>query len=123
MVKNRKIGLRQMIDNISYFAVDLDQLFTYQPHALSRLLHDVTDQMASGTLHPLPRELYPPTRVVKAFRHMQASRHTGELAIGHDPAMRRWQGSGRPRGPCASMPGGTLMVTGGMRGFGLAVAA
>ena len=123
LIDNRKIGLRQMIDNISYFAIDLDQLFTHQPRTLSRLLRDVMDQMSSGTLHPLPREVYPPTRVVEAFRHMQASRHIGKLVIVHDPAQAPTVRTRPAQGSVRFDAEGTLLVTGGTRGFGLAVAA
>jgi acyl transferase domain-containing protein/NADPH:quinone reductase-like Zn-dependent oxidoreductase/NAD(P)-dependent dehydrogenase (short-subunit alcohol dehydrogenase family)/acyl carrier protein len=122
LIDNRKVGLRGFIDNVSYHAIDLDQLFTHRPDMLTSLLREVMEQAESGQLRPLPRELYPPTRVIEAFRHMQASRHVGKLVVSYEsaqpPAVRI-----RPAvGSLRLADGGAILVTGGTRGFGLAVA-
>jgi NADPH:quinone reductase-like Zn-dependent oxidoreductase/acyl carrier protein len=115
LVENRKLGLRALVD-------DLDQVFTHRPEMLSALLAEVMALAETGVLRPLPRELYPPTRVVEAFRHMQASRHIGKLVVDHTmpprPRIVAPPSSGRLRFD----DGGTILVTGGTRGFGLAVA-
>ncbi|UFN51372.1 SDR family NAD(P)-dependent oxidoreductase [Roseomonas sp. OT10] len=110
--EDRRIALRPMRRNISYFGVDVDQLPAARPAEAARLLDGLRARLAVGTLRPLPRSVVPAARVEDAFRTLQASAHIGKLVI-------RPPHQAAPAAPSWVPPAGTVLVTGGTAGFGL----
>lgn len=79
--ENTRIGLRPFRNNISYFAVDADQLMKERPELTAHLFQELMQMFADGTLQPLPFLEFAATDAVNAFRHMQQSRHIGKIVI------------------------------------------
>ena len=120
-VENTALGLRPFKENISYFAIDVDQLLTARPETASALFQEVMHLLHEGVLVPLPYRAFPTTQVVAAFRAMQQAQHMGKIVV--TPAE-------LPAAPAAQVtttgqePDGesTWLMTGGLSGFGLATA-
>ena len=115
---NSQIGLRPLRHNISYFAVDADQLPRLRPTVAAQLLQEACALVHSGALRPLPHRVYDGADVLDAFRTMQGSGHIGKIVV-------------RPARTCAEEPPApaftarrdrTYVVTGGAAGFGLETA-
>ncbi|MCG6883121.1 MAG: SDR family NAD(P)-dependent oxidoreductase, partial [Silicimonas sp.] len=114
-VANTAIGLRALKNNISYFAVDADQLLRHRPEAVKDIMARVTEAFADGSYYLPPVRMFPSGQVDDAFRFMQRSGHIGKILV-TPPVLRE-------SAPVAA-PGyqGAWLITGGTRGFGLATA-
>ena len=120
-VENTTLGLRPFKENISYFAIDADQLLAARPQLASVLFQEVMRLLRDETLTPLPCRVFPATQVVAAFRAMQQAQHMGKIVVTpvelpHLPA------GGDPLPPLPLDGNATWLVTGGLSGFGLATA-
>ena len=78
-----------------------------------------------GAFRPLVHRTYPARRIVDAFRCMQQSAHIGKVVVTYEDAE-----SIVPARPARAAPPsssfdeeGSYLVTGGLEGFGLAIAA
>ncbi|TDH59842.1 SDR family NAD(P)-dependent oxidoreductase, partial [Dankookia rubra] len=116
--ENRRVALRPMRRNVTWFAVDVDELPRARPAVAARLLRSIAERLGEGSFRPLPATEYAATEVEAAFRTLQASGHIGKLVV-------------RPPPPAAAplrLPAlqqaarGTVLVIGGTQGFGLAAA-
>jgi len=113
---NSHLGLRVLRNNISFFAVDADQLVADKPQVAGRILDRLSDELSDGRLTPLPFRAFPSNDIDAAFRLMQRAGHIGKIVVD------------APKPPARSAPtttlsiGGTWVVTGGSRGFGLETA-
>jgi acyl transferase domain-containing protein/NADPH:quinone reductase-like Zn-dependent oxidoreductase/SAM-dependent methyltransferase/acyl carrier protein len=116
---NSRIGLRPVRHNISYFAIDADELVSQHPEVAAELLADLRRMFAEGVLHPLPHMIMPFSEVVDAFRLMRASGHIGKIVLVPDPA---GLAIARPRDEHRFRGDRSFVVTGGVSGFGLATA-
>ncbi len=117
--KNRKIGMRPLRKNISMFVVDL--LGSPRPEFARSLMREVMGRFESGELRPLPHHVFPVTRIADAFRDMAQGRHVGKLIISmQDRAGLRVERDARRS--FAIDPDASYLITGGLGGFGLAVA-
>ena len=112
------MGLRPFRQNVSYFAIDADQLPVSRPDLCARIMQEVTGLLAQGALSPLPRRSFEADEVVDAFRLMQGSGHIGKLVI-------------RPPAPAAAADAApefpvradaTYLIVGGLGGLGLETA-
>ncbi len=120
--ENAKIGLRPFRNNISYFGIDVDQLFKERPNLAGRLLREAMDLFAAGVLWPLPHRVFSNARIADAFRHMQQSRQIGKIIVAYDdePVPVRLLEESRPG--ISLRPDSTYLIAGGLGGFGLATA-
>ena len=117
---NSRIGLRPFRNNLSYFAIDLDRVFRERPKLAARLMGEVADAFAEGGLQPLPRRVWLVSRAEQAFRHMAQARHIGKIVLAMEDEAAR---IARPLPkPLPLKSDGTYLMTGGLGGFGLAVA-
>ena len=117
--ENTKVGLRPLRSNISYFAVDADQLLANKPELARRLLTEVMSQMGSGRLAPLPYRAFDADEVVAAFRLMQQSGHIGKIIVNSPRVSER---EPTVQEAIAFDPKGYHVVVGGAGGFGVEVA-
>ena len=115
-VENRFTSLRPLRQNVTYFAVDVDQLPRARPDIAARMLADISARMQDGTLQPLPATWFAHDDIELAFRMLQAASHMGKIVITppHDA-------------PSANTGGvlsrhGTVVIIGGVQGFSLATA-
>ncbi len=118
---NSALGLRPFRHSISLVAFDLAEVLRYQPELCSDLLAQIGAELEKGTLYPLPHRVFAMDDLPRAFREMSQGRHIGKLVMARslhedDPEAPREQQ--RP----SFRPDATYLVTGGTRGFGLAVA-
>jgi NADPH:quinone reductase-like Zn-dependent oxidoreductase/acyl carrier protein len=113
-----RVGLRALRQNVSYYAVDVDRLPVERPALAAKLLKDVSDLMAAGSLHPLPYRTFPFSEVSDAFRLMQGAGHLGKIVLVPDGSP-----IPLPLAP-ADIVGaeGVYLITGGLSGFGLETA-
>jgi NADPH:quinone reductase-like Zn-dependent oxidoreductase/aryl carrier-like protein len=116
---NRKLGLRRLRNNISFFAIDADTLLIGRSELAARLMRELMGLFEAGELRPLPHRSFPVSRAAEAFRQMQQSRHTGKLVITMDEDIARLPVI---KGRASIRADGTYLVTGGTSGFGLATA-
>lgn len=119
-VENRKIGLRRFRNNISYFAVDADQLINTQPALAETLYAEMMELFRKGELRPLSHVTVPASDVSSAFRTMQQSGHIGKITVSmqHPPAR-----ISRLEVPVTKFKLNekyTYLVAGGTGGFGFA---
>ena len=118
--QNRRIGLAQFQNNISYFAVDIDKLATERPAFVGGLLNELMQLFADGRLTPAPTLTAPLARARAHFETMAHAGHTGKIVfqIGAEPVSVLEQAA-------AALPiaaDKTHLVIGGLKGFGLEAA-
>ena len=121
--ENRRVALRPMRRNVTYFAVDVDELPRARPVQAARLMAEIARRLAEGALRPLPATEHAAAEAESAFRALQASRHIGKLVLRPPPVPAAQRGAAPARPPALSQAArGTVVVVGGTQGFGLAVA-
>src|SRR5204862_1255510 len=110
---NRRIHLRPLRQNISYFAIDIDQLPTRRPDLARDLLGEVSAALAEGAIRPLAHRIFSFGELDDALRLMQSSGHIGKLVL--EP---RANAGVRLREPpdITLRRAGTYLVTGGLGG-------
>jgi acyl transferase domain-containing protein/NADPH:quinone reductase-like Zn-dependent oxidoreductase/acyl carrier protein/enoyl-[acyl-carrier-protein] reductase (NADH) len=116
--ENTRIGLRPFRNNISYFAVDADQLMKERPDLTAHLFRELMDMFNEGVLSPLPYVEFAANEAVSAFRYMQQSRHIGKIVINCRTKVHPVNLTPL-RKHLELAPDATYLVTGGLRGFGL----
>jgi phthiocerol/phenolphthiocerol synthesis type-I polyketide synthase C len=116
---NRRVHLRPLRQNISYFAIDVDQLPVQRPDLARSLLSEVSAALSEGAIRPLAHRTFGFGAIGDAFRLMQASGHIGKLVLvpnGNAGVRLRQAPEMNLRRD------GTYLVTGGISGFGFAAA-
>ncbi len=116
---NTPLGLRALRHNVSYFAIDADQLPVQRPEVAKRVFAEIAALMAADKLRPLPYRLFRFGEVTSAFRLMQSAAHVGKIVLAPEP---EGVTVTRPPARWAPNPDGTYVVTGGLSGFGLETA-
>jgi phthiocerol/phenolphthiocerol synthesis type-I polyketide synthase C len=116
---NRRIHLRPLRQNISYFAIDVDQLPIQRPELARALLGEVSDALGAGAIRPLAHRTFGFAAFGDAFRLMQASGHIGKLVLvpNENAGVRLRQAP-----EMTLHHDGTYLVSGGLSGFGFAAA-
>jgi NADPH:quinone reductase-like Zn-dependent oxidoreductase/NADP-dependent 3-hydroxy acid dehydrogenase YdfG/acyl carrier protein len=113
--ENRRLRMRPLRQNISYFAVDIDRLPVERPELAKALLADLSAALAAGDIRPLAHRIFAFADIGDAFRLMQAAGHIGKLVLVPD---------GNAGVELTAKPDltlrrdGTYVVTGGIDGFG-----
>ena len=128
-VENTSLGLKPFKENISYFAIDADQMLAAKPKLAKTVFAEVMDLLAKGALSPLPCRTFDHTEVKEAFRTMQKAQHMGKIVVRSAALTKElngWSESGQEGAQRLpekkTQPGGTWLVSGGLGGFGLALA-
>jgi NADPH:quinone reductase-like Zn-dependent oxidoreductase/acyl carrier protein len=119
-IENSKIGLRPFLENIAYFAVDVDRLMAARPKVMQDLLRKISEHLQRGEFYPLPHRTFPLAHVAQAFRHMQRSRHIGKVVVSWQT--QQFAVTNATQDEVKFRQDGTYLVTGGLGGFGLALA-
>ena len=123
--EDAKVGLRPFRNNISYHGIDADQLLAERSDLAGSLFRTMMRLFEQGAFRPLVHRAFPSRRVEDAFRCMQQSAHIGKVVVTYEDAE-----SVTPAHPARAAPPpssfdeeGSYLVTGGLGGFGLAIAA
>src|ERR1700686_1654599 len=116
---NRRIHLRPLRQNVSYFAIDVDQLPIQRPDLARALLSEVSEALAAGAIRPLAHRSFAFAAIDDAFRLMQTSGHIGKFGLlpSDNSGLRL-----RQPAEFALRRDGTYLGTGGCSGFGFAAA-
>jgi len=118
-----RVGLRPFRENISYFAVDADQLMAEKPTLARDLLSELVALFDDGVLKPLPRRIFASEDVRAAFRHMQHAQHIGKIVVAMpEPRKAAVPATVASERPFAVAAEGCYLIAGGASGFGLATA-
>ena len=114
------IDLYPFRNNLSYFAIDLDQLFQTHSAYMGRLFEEVAGKIAKGEFAPIQHQVFTADQVVDAFRWMQQGKHVGKIVVDFtNPPKTIYPGDAAP---LQLDPKGTYWIIGGLGGFGLEVA-
>ncbi|HBE71685.1 MAG TPA: polyketide synthase [Planctomycetaceae bacterium] len=114
------LGMYPLRNNLSFFAIDLDQLFKRQPQQMGVRLRDLMAKFESGQLQPLPTREYDCDDVVSAFKFMQQGKHIGKIVLRFNHRPQDVQAGAYPA--VEFNPEGTYWLVGGSGGFGLEIA-
>lgn len=122
---NEKLGLKPFLKNLSFSLVDLRAMIAKRPGLVSTLLQEVVRLFETGVFKPLPCRSFPVSTAAEAFSTMAQGRHIGKLALRlRDPEARI---APRARSATSSTArlrdDGSYLITGGLGGLGLSVAA
>lgn len=120
-IGNTEIALRPFRRNLSYFGVDVDQLFSSHPKVASRGLSYILKGFQSGRFIPIPHTVFKGEFTAEAMRLMQGAGHVGKIVI--CPPRIETVGDGRTAMSAPFKPAeGAQLVVGGTGGFGFATA-
>ncbi|HXC13142.1 MAG TPA: SDR family NAD(P)-dependent oxidoreductase [Stellaceae bacterium] len=116
---NRRLHLRPLRQNVSYFAIDVDQLPLRRPALARSLLGEISALLVEGAIRPLAHRVFRFSEIDDAFRLMQSSGHIGKLVLVPDADVEL-----PLREPPQFVARGdsTYLVTGGVEGFGFEAA-
>src|SRR5262249_5134439 len=112
---NRRIHLRPLRQNISYFAIDVDQLPVRRPDLARQLLTEVSTALFNDEIRPLAHRIFCFGELEEAFRLMQSSGHIGKLVLVPHANIGVFL---RKPPETALRHDGTYLITGGVEGFG-----
>jgi phthiocerol/phenolphthiocerol synthesis type-I polyketide synthase C len=112
---NRRIHLRPLRQNISYFAIDVDQLPVQRPDLARALLSEVSTALKEGAIRPIAHRVFSFAELDDAFRLMQSAGHIGKIVLVPDG-----NAGVQLREPAEFIArhDGVYLVTGGLDGFG-----
>ncbi len=114
------ISLMPFRNGLTYYAIDLS-LGHMKIEELGAMLSQVTKLIDSGVAKPLPYKEFSFANTAEGFRYMAQGKHIGKNVFKIDDTVLT------PRQPTTTSrlildPEGTYLVTGGLRGLGLAMA-
>ncbi|MBL9094617.1 MAG: SDR family NAD(P)-dependent oxidoreductase, partial [Planctomycetaceae bacterium] len=113
------VSLKPFRNSLAYFAIDMARELV-PPHA-GPLLEEIRTLLGRDVVRPLPFQSFPFGEVAAAFRYMAQGKHNGKIVLTIDQtALARRSAYNASRG--AFRGDATYLITGGLRGFGLAFA-
>jgi acyl transferase domain-containing protein/aryl carrier-like protein len=140
--QNSPLGLHPFRNNLSFFALDMDQMMRERPALVQSVLREVVQLFVGGgpeeetggwrteegqsrfrtktyspVLHPLPRRVFPVSEAVDAFRFMAQAKHIGKIVV----SLQHQQGLSIDDHAMIRSDA-TYLITGGLGGLGLSVA-
>ncbi|MET8027611.1 type I polyketide synthase [Streptomyces avermitilis] len=120
ILADTSLGLASFRHNVTFSSVDLIELQHNRPKVLQGLLGEVMDLFDAGHLQVLPHREFPLAEATEAFRLMAGAGHIGKLVL-------TMPEQGETTAVCAEPPSpvrsdGAYIITGGLRGVGLATA-
>jgi NADPH:quinone reductase-like Zn-dependent oxidoreductase/acyl carrier protein len=117
---NSRLGMRPFKKNLSFIAIDLDRALRQRPALIASLFQEVVRDVQAGSLAPLPHRVFSIAGAVPAFRCMAQAKHIGKIVVSLQE--QRVPVTPRAAEPMTFRADATYLITGGLGGFGLAVA-
>ncbi|KAK5640304.1 hypothetical protein RI129_011115 [Pyrocoelia pectoralis] len=121
IMKDSNLDVRCILDNRSFFGINLDgahDAVTWRKRQLQSALYD---GIRLGYVKPLPRDVYKSDEVEAALSYMATGNHTGKIVVKiRDPQMNIFEPltlSTKPKFYCISDK--VYVLVGGLGGFGL----
>ncbi|MGN1394484.1 MAG: SDR family NAD(P)-dependent oxidoreductase [Succinivibrionaceae bacterium] len=121
-VENTSLGLRYFKENISYFAIDVDQLFKFNPIKAKEIFNQVIDLFKKEVFIPLPYISFSNNDIVNAFKYMQQGNQTGKVVVTIDELKSSIVTNINNIKNNVISSKDIWLITGGTRGFGWATA-
>ncbi len=118
-VENTTLGLAPLKDNISYFAIDADQMLVARPELSSKIFKDLMKLFHENILSPLPVRTFTADQIIEAYRSMQQAQHIGKIVITFDEEPSQIVPKNLKSNKKNWNSEGTWLVVGGLEGFGL----
>lgn len=115
IANNSGLPMRAFNRSLTFAAFDLDHMFVERPQVVQRLLREVGALFDEGVLQSLPVKVYDAAEVADAFRLMATGQHMGKIVVRYRGQVEVAEATGQLDAS------GSYLVTGGTRGFGLAV--
>ncbi len=120
LADRRSLALGAFNRRLTLSAVDLDRAATEDPGFFAPLAREVLAALVSGRLPRLPARILPPAGAVEAFRSLAGGDWIGKLGLSMQGPLEVWPARAAALAP---RPGRTWLVSGGLGGFGLQLAA
>ncbi|MDX3228053.1 type I polyketide synthase [Streptomyces sp. ME19-01-6] len=120
ILSDAPLGLAPLRHNITLSTVDLGELQRDRPAVFGAALREVVAELAEGRLAPLRCTAFPLSAATDAFRLMAGAGHIGKLVLTLPEEGEA--GAVLPDGPQPVCEGAAYVITGGLRGLGLATA-
>ncbi len=79
--ENSQLGLYPFRNNLSFFAINLGQVWLERPDFTVSLFREVMQCFEDGVFQPLPYKVFPISEVVSAFRYMRKTKHIGKIVV------------------------------------------
>ncbi|HXS75294.1 MAG TPA: type I polyketide synthase [Terracidiphilus sp.] len=118
--QNSHLELAPFKNNLSFFAIDIEQMSRERPELVGSVMCEVLDHFERQELRPLPHRMFPIGEAESGFRLMGQAKQIGKIVISlRDPGVSLVDASGvssRFKADC------TYLIAGGLGGLGLAVA-
>jgi len=121
LYQNSKLGLYPFRSGLSFFTIDMGWLLQHRQVYSRALLSELMQMFESRELEPLPVQAFSIADASKAFRFMAQAKHTGKIVL----TLRD-----QPQSEVVRLPSkkplfrrdASYLITGGLGGFGLAMA-
>jgi polyketide synthase 12 len=117
LYRNKRIGLKLLADNISYFAVDIDQLLRHKPKLMGDTLRQAVAMIVSKGFDAHPHKVYPIRDTREALVSLSKAEQIGKVVLEVEGSVNI-----APPSTLALSRNGAYLIAGGTSGFGLAVA-
>ncbi|MBI1357400.1 MAG: SDR family NAD(P)-dependent oxidoreductase [Acidobacteria bacterium] len=116
---DHKLGLLPFRNSLTFSAVDLAGMTVRRPAAVSKLLREISAELAAGSLRPLPCTAFPISQAAEAFHTMAQAKHVGKIVLTTPDAAATPIEAAAAQSPIR--PDASYLVTGGLGGLGLTV--
>ncbi|MFK7835476.1 MAG: SDR family NAD(P)-dependent oxidoreductase [Sulfitobacter sp.] len=117
---DRSVGMKALRSNVSFHVIDLAAMGAERPDLMARQMRDVMQGLRAGALAPLPTNTFPVSDVRGAFRFMSQAQHVGKVVVTFDED--RFEIREDRAKPVIFRANASYLITGGTRGFTLALA-
>ncbi|MBF0548409.1 MAG: SDR family NAD(P)-dependent oxidoreductase [Candidatus Riflebacteria bacterium] len=113
------LKLNSFKEGMSFFAFDLERIAATNPEILETVWQNLLKDIFEKKINALPHRVFPIAEVESAFKSMKQTRHLGKIVVsfqetGVSPVSTRQK--------ISIGANGTYLLTGGLGGFGLAIA-
>jgi amino acid adenylation domain-containing protein len=116
---NSALGLLPFRKNLSYTAVDLQQMAMDRPDFAKRMIRQVVQDVARGRWEVIPATTFDLAEAENAFRYMAQAKHIGKIVLTLEKSQYPVQLNDKH---ALWQEQASYLITGGLGGFGLATA-
>jgi NADPH:quinone reductase-like Zn-dependent oxidoreductase/acyl carrier protein len=121
LVDGTNISLLPFNKVLSFSTVDFDVMVAQRPDLSASLIQAIVPRFVSGEFKPVRTKIFPASELRDAFKYMARSQHIGKVVIQWD-AEDTVEALPRPDQNRVFKSDASYLVTGGLGGFGLAMA-